>query len=378
MLSQPFLSVGFRPFYLAAAAFALLSVPLWIWLYRSAGMPPSAIPPMLWHSHEMLFGFASAVIVGFLLTAVRNWTGLPTAAGLPLATLTLLWLGARLANWFSPSPAGVLLDAAFLLTSLLLLAGPILRARNQRNYFVILLLAGLCTAAVLNGLHIRGNAAVAMAPRLAMDLILLLMIVIGGRVIPAFSANAVPELNPHTWLPLEVLVIGTGLALLTADLLAPNLSGPAWQAFCGLAAALHLARVAGWQAWRTVRNPLLLALPAAYLWIPAYFLLRGFEPALATHALTVGAMASLMLAMMTRSALGHSGRPLEARLPEVVCFAAVHLAALCRVAGPLLAPAAYTAWLWLAAGFWAIAFATFCVAYWPILTRPRLDAQTRT
>jgi uncharacterized protein involved in response to NO len=376
-MSSPFLSIGFRPFYLGATIFAALSVPLWVASYASPVFSPGTVPPMLWHAHEMVFGFAPAVIVGFLLTAVRNWTGRPTPSGRALGALFLLWVLARAANLLSGGLTAVVLDGAFLLCATVALALPILKSRNQRNYFVPVLLLGLTIASVLHGLAIRGefpSVTGTQATRLALDLILLLMVVIGGRVIPAFSRNAVAGLTPRGWRLIEATAIATPLVLLAADTLAPGMTGPLWQAFCVLAAVIHLIRLAGWQPWKTLADPLLLVLPLAYLWIPIHLLLRAFEPALAVHALTVGAMAGLMMAMMTRSALGHTGRPLQARTMELLCLGAVHLAALCRVAGPLLAPGAYLQWLWLAATLWAIGFTTFSVVYWPILTRPRIDA----
>lgn len=381
-MNGPFLSAGFRPFYLGAAGFALLSVPVWILSLATTAVPLPGIPPVLWHGHEMIFGFAAAVIVGFLLTAARNWTGLPTADGNRLGALFGLWLAARAANWLSPAGLygllPVLLDTAFLLAATLSLAAPILRARNRRNYFAPALLLGLSAAAGLHGLGSRGVLpAIAWLemPGTAMDMILLLMIVVGGRVIPAFSSNAISGLNPLSYRPIEILVIASALGLLLIDLLVAETAGTGWQAFFLLSALLHLLRLLLWKPWRTVRNPLLLALPLAYLWIPVHFLLRALEPTLALHALTVGAMASLMLAMMTRSALGHTGRALAAGPAELVCFLCIHLAAISRVFGPLIAPAGYLAWLWLAAIFWTLAFGTFFLAYWPFLTRPRADAQ---
>ena len=375
-MTPAFLSVGFRPFYLGAAGFALIAAPLWIWQFAGVGAPLSGLSPLLWHGHEMVFGFAPAVIVGFLLTAVRNWTGRPTPEGLALAGLFGCWLLARVANFFSAGVLPVLLDGGFLLWALAVLVGPILRSGNRRNYFVIALLAGLAVMSVLHGLAIRGvfaTVTASQATRLAMDLVLLLMVVIGGRVIPAFSMNAVRGLEARTRPTVEIVAMASPVVLFIVDLLNPGAAGPGWALVCSVMAAAHLVRLAGWQVWKTYRNPLLLALPAAYLWIPAHLLLRAFEPASALHALTLGAMASLMLAMMTRSALGHTGRALVAGSAEKLIFLAMHLAAVSRVFAPLAVPAAYMTWLWLAAGLWLLAFGTFAIAYWPMLTQPRLN-----
>lgn len=375
-MNAAFFSVGFRPFYLGAAGFAFVAIPLWIYQFATGSAATSGVAPMFWHAHEMVFGFAPAVIIGFLLTAVRNWTGRQTPAGAALAGLFALWLAARLANWLDTGNMAVVLDAGFLLAATIALSIPILAAGNRRNYFVVALLLGLTAASTLHGLALRGafqSVSATQATRFALDLILLLMVIIGGRVIPAFSANAIAGLTPRRWTAIEIAAIGTPIALLAADAFAPGTQAPWWDALCFAAAAIHLIRLAGWQPWKTRTDPLLLVLPLAYLWIPVHLILRATDPALAMHALTVGAMSSLMLAMITRSALGHTGRPLRARPQELVCFGAIHLAALSRVAGPLLLGSAYVQWLWLAAAFWTIGFGVFMLAYWPILTRPRIS-----
>ncbi len=364
------LLMGFRPFYLGAAVFASLAVPFWVW-----GFTTGALPGLLpWHAHEMIFGFAPAVMVGFLLTAVRNWTNRPTLQGGRLAALFGLWLAARLANGVHLPVPAMLLDTTFLLASALAVGVPIWQARNRRNAFVVVLLVALAALSALHGAATQNWLRwlpPAWATTLALDLVLLLMVVIGGRVIPAFSGNAVAGLNPRSWPVLEWVAVGSIAAIFAADLARPG-EAPTWLFFA--AAAAHSARLAGWQPWKTRGNVLLLALPLAYLWIPAHLLLRALEPQLATHALTVGAMANLMLAMMTRSALGHTGRPLQARAVEVLCFASLQLAALSRVFGILFFPGGYAFWLWAAVLGWCLGFGTFSAAYWPILTRPRVDS----
>ena len=397
-IPSAFLSIGFRPFYLGAAIFACLAVPLWMVavLGASDGIALSDGGSALlrfdlnWHRHEMLFGFAPAVIAGFLLTAARNWTGLPTPAGGRLAALFGLWIAGRIAMLWPAAGSqpqiavAALVDLSFLPVLATGLAIVLWRSRNYRNGFVILILLGLGianTAFHLDRLGWMSTMPGHQAITLAFDLIAVLMIVIGGRVTPAFSANAIAGLRPRRWPLLEVLAIGAPVAILLTDAFLPAIDS-GWSReyrwLLWLTGAVHIVRLAGWQPWRALSNPLLLALPLAYAWIPAYFLLRawlggepGLLPPVATHALAVGAMASLMLAMMTRSALGHTGRALRARPVELVCFGAIHFAALARVAGPLAMPEAYRLWLMLAAMGWTLAFATFAIAYWPILTRPR-------
>jgi uncharacterized protein involved in response to NO len=387
MSMDAFLSAGFRPFYLGAAVFATIAIPLWIGAFLLAAGPVTALPPYLWHAHEMLFGFAPAVIAGFLLTAARNWTGLPTASGFPLATLFLLWAAGRIAPFVLSAGASAAIDLAFLPVLAATLAVPLWRARNTRNFFVVAVLLGLWLADGLFHLAALGQTAPSLArvsTTVAGDVVLLLMAVIGGRVIPAFAANAIPGLAPRSWPLLDRAAIGGVIAIIVLDVGAPlfgeALIGP-YRWLVLLVAGLHGARLAGWKPWRTRSDALLLALPLAYLWIPAHLLLRalGSQPGLldpvAAHALFAGAMASLMLAMMSRSALGHTGRPLVAGWPERVCFVAVHGAALTRTLGPLLFPTGYGIVLLVAALLWTSAFATFAITYAPWLLARRADGK---
>ncbi len=386
---MPFLSIGFRPFYLGAAVYAALAVPVWALTVTGFLTPDTtALPGYLWHIHEMVFGFAPAVIVGFLLTAVRNWTGLPTLAGAGLAALFTLWVMARLTMITGPLPLAASLDLAFLAGAAVALGWPLWRARNRRNAFVVplLLFLGALSAAHIGAGMGRTPGWARLSPTVALDLVAVLMTVIGGRVIPAFSGNALPGLHPRVWPTVERLCIGLTVAVVVADLTAgiaplPPYATPLLLAGTGF---LHLIRAAGWQPWATRGNALLLALPLAYLWLPVHFGLRawldpqpGSMAPLAVHALSVGAMAGLMLAMMTRSALGHTGRPLAAGAAEKFIFAAIHGAALVRVAGPLWDPAGHALWLGVSALLWTAAFGAFAVRYAPILMSPRLDIQAR-
>ena len=385
MTAHPFFSIGFRPFYLGAALFACLAIPLWTVGYTTGARISGTFPAFSWHVHEMLFGFAPAVIVGFLLTAVRNWTGLPTPSAGRLAALFTLWIAGRVAALVAPGTIpSALVDLSFLPIAACSLALPLWRARNARNSFVIgiLLLLLLANAAFYGALFEWLPASTArIAEVTALNVITLLMIIIGGRVIPAFSANAIESLKPKRWPALETFAVGLMVLIALLDLAAPLLVGleaTTYQLLLVTTAMVHLVRLAAWQPWKTLRNPLLLVLPVSYLWIPICLLLRGllngspgYIPSPAVHALVVGAMAGLMLSMMTRSALGHTGRPLRAGAVEVTCFLAIHAAALTRVCGTLLDPARTTTWITVSGILWTIAFATFAAGYLSILTAPR-------
>ena len=359
--------LGFRPFYLLAGAFAALAVPLWAAEY--AGW--LAGPGIVWHAHEMIFGYAFAVIAGFLLTAVRVWTGRPTPTGAALAGIAALWLLARgLAFWSLPAAAWA--GAVFALALAWGIGRPLLAAGNRRNYFFIVLVLALGAAGVvLQRLPQLGVA-------IGLDVVLFVMAVVAGRVVPMFTNNGVPGAGArrHSWV--EAAALGAILALLAADVAQRTELAAAIAAF---AAAAHAVRLALWSPLRTLRKPIVWILHASYAWIVVHLALRGLTGfgllpyALGTHALTVGAIGGLTLGMMTRTARGHTARPLAAGRAEIAAYALVQLAALARVFVPLALPAAYVGATLVAAAFWFLAFALFVAAYVPILTRPRLDGQ---
>ncbi len=288
-MASPFLSIGFRPFYLGAAVFGALAVPAWYAAF-AGWMPVGAgLPGLAWHAHEMLFGFAPAVIAGFLLTAVRAWTGRPTPQDAPLAALFGLWAAARVLMITGPWPAAVAADVAFLPLLALTLAVPLWRSHNRRNAFVVPLLLAFGALSAVHHAAYHGWVHplwAARAPTVAMDLVAVLLAVIGGRVIPAFSANAIRGLQPRRWPPVEWLAVGLlGLiALLDVSGWGAALGMTGLRALFALAAAIHLVRWLGWQPWATRGNGLLLVLPLGYLWLPAHLALRaGLDAAPGRH-----------------------------------------------------------------------------------------------
>lgn len=373
-------ALGFRPFYLAASLFAALSVVLWIGDY--AGLLPSLYGrnPVL-HAHEMIFGFAVAVIVGFLFTAGRNWSGRPTPKGPLLAALVALWLAGRVLVATPWTTAAAIVSAAFPVAAAAALAVPFVRSGNRRNYFFVGLLV-LMGAADLVVLLAHAGAIVRPAHaglQAGLDVVLFIMAVMGGRVIPMFTNNAIPGAGATRVPVLERIALGSILALLAADLL--QLAPPVLAAVAAIAAVAHAARFARWHPWRTRRVPLVWILHLGYAWIVVHLALRalgesGLMPGtLATHALTVGAIGALTIGMMTRTARGHTGLPLVAGRGEVACYALVGVAALVRVVGPMLAPSQYVATVTVSGLCWAAAFATYAFLYAPILVRPRADGR---
>ena len=372
--------LGFRPFYLLASSFAALSVALWALQFSGWLAQPYLAGPV-WHAHELLFGYALAVVVGFLLTAVRNWSGRQTPTGLALAALALLWVAGRVLVLTPFGWTAALVNTAFPLVAAAAVAVPLIGARNRRNYFFVGLLVMMGVAQF--GVHLVQLRVIELPDwlgvRLGLDLMLFIMAVMGGRVIPMFTNNGVPGTNARRQPTLERVALGGLLALAAADAL--GLQGVALAALLVLCAAAHFARLLLWQPWRTLRTPLVWVLHAAYLWIVLHLVLRAaselgwIAPSLAVHALTVGAIGGLTLGMMTRTSRGHTGRPLRADGFDLACYLAVLAAAIVRVLLPLVLPAATVAAILGSALLWSAGFGLFALRYWPVLTRARLDGK---
>jgi uncharacterized protein involved in response to NO len=372
--------LGFRPFYLLASAFAAISIGLWALQFTGhLGVPYLTGP--LWHAHEMLFGFTLAVIVGFLFTAGRNWTGRPTPTGWTLAALVALWLAARVLVLTPLVWASAIANAAFPLAAAVALARPFVAAGNRRNYFFVgvLVLLSLATLAVhLNQLGVLALPAWS-GIQIAQDAVLFILCVMGGRVIPMFTNHGVSGADAQRYPMLERAALGAVLALLVAD----GLQAPAWVGarIAALAALAHLLRWALWQPWTTLRTPLVWVLHLAYLWIPVHLAMRSLAvagwiaPSAATHALTVGAIGGLVIGMMTRTARGHTARPLRADRWELTAYLLVALAAALRVFLPIVAPADTLQAILASALLWSAAFGLYAARYWNVLTRPRLDGK---
>jgi len=383
---HPFLSYAFRPFFLLNAIFALVIVILWVMVLQGHG--PTTLPAntMLWHGHEMLVGFAMATVAGFILTAVATWTGRPAVNGLQLALLVLAWVAGRFVMILAglmPAWLVAALDMAFPLLLCVLAAREIVGAGNRRNYPIVGITALL---AILNLLyHLGAMQLLPGADRLAINLlihtILLLITVIAGRVVPNFTANWL-RARGATRLPANNVLVDRLTILLTlavgiAASTAPTSSVTGTLAFA--AAVLHTIRLSRWCGLATSDEPLLFVLHIAYSWLPIGYGLMGcvifnwiFAPTAALHALTMGAIGSMILAMTTRVPLGHTGRPLTASRLTVVAYVMLTLAVLLRVLGPLIFSDYLAIVEWSATG-WVFTFAIFAWVYWPVLTRPPED-----
>lgn len=376
-------SYGFRPFFLFGAVWAALAAPLWIASYLTGADIAAGIPGLAWHVHEMLFGFIGAVVAGFLLTAVPNWTGRLPVLGAPLMGLFALWLAGRIAmlayGWLGPAAA--VIDSAFLFVLAGLLAREVVTGGNLRNLPVVLLATVFALANA--GFHLTLVLGVDWRPAqsLAIAVITLLIALIGGRIVPSFTRNWMVQ-NGQTRLPSPMgrydhASLGVAGLALIAWIVAPA----DW--FTGalllIAGAMHSIRLYRWQGWRTGAEPLVLILHAGYAWVPLALTLMGLTAILpglvpassAIHALTAGAMGTMTLAVMTRATLGHTGRERTADMWTSTIYVLVLAGALIRVIAPIVLGSGQTWTLGLAALLWSGAFALFAVRYAPMLWLPQ-------
>jgi uncharacterized protein involved in response to NO len=372
--------LGFRPFYLFASAFAALSVACWA-LEFAGWLRHGYLRGPIWHAHEMLFGFVFAVVIGFLFTAGRNWSGQPTPTGRPLMAFVLLWLAGRILVLTPFGWAAAIVNVAFPLAAAVGLARPFIASSNKRNYFFIGLLVAMAFASAAVHLSQLG-----IFPQLGwrgiqlgLDLVLFIVSVMTGRVLVMFTNNGVLGANAERRPTLEKIASGSILVLFAVDAL--NIHPVATALVAGVAASAHLARWLYLKPWKTLWEPIVWVLHVSTLWIPIHLALRALSqfgwvsPSVATHALTVGVLGGMIIGMMTRTARGHTGRPLRGGVPEVAMYVLVLAAAPVRVFVPLFAPALTAVAVLASALLWATAFALYAVRYWPFLTAPRIDGK---
>ena len=373
-------ALGFRPFFACAGMGAVVLLALWLCLW-GGHIPPNAYYGGIgWHSHEMLFGYTAAVIAGFLLTAVRNWTGIDTIRGTPLAALAALWLLGRILP-FLPLPGGLtaLVDLAFLPLLALALYGPLMQGEAKANRVFLPLLALAAGANLLVHLQALGisTGTALLGTGMMRYLIIWLILIITARVMPFFTRSALPGATPQ-----NRDLVERSSAILLLGLMAADLFMPAPWLVAPLAALLALSqiiRVAGWYDRRIWTVAILWVLYSGYFWLIAGFLLQALSamrliaPNLALHAITMGAIGILTLGMMARVALGHTGRPMRSARITNAAFVLLNLGTAVRVLLPVIAPRQYQLWVFVAGGLWVTGFLIYCGVYLPILARPRAD-----
>lgn len=376
-------SVGLRPFFLFAALWSAIAAPLWIYAFLNGG--PVGLS---WHVHEMLFGYTGGVIVGFLLTAVPNWTGRLPVVGTPLALLFGLWLAGRAAMLavalngnLAAAVWPMIVDGLFLFAMAAVIWREVLAGRNWRNLPVAVMVTVLALANA--GFHLEAEAGgvANLSTRLGLAVVTLLIAVIGGRVTPSFTRNW--QIKRGGPLPavagrFDIVTLVVTAAGLIAWSLAP--AHPGAGALMLAAGGLNLVRLARWRGDATLAEPLVWILHLGYLWLATGVVLTGLSvaapglvpPSAGVHALTAGAVGVMTLAVMTRASRGHTGRPLTAGKVEVAIYFLINAAALSRVAGSLL-PSVYQPLLLVSSGLWSAAFLAFVIGYSPMLLTPRPD-----
>ena len=375
-----FFSYGFRPFFLGAAIFCGLAIPAWVLVLAGAGVRSA---PRDWHVHEMLFGFLPAVITGFLLTAIPNWTERPPVRGMPLMLLWTLWLAGRLviALQWPGSLVPAIVDGAFLVV----VAGIVWREMVAGGNWSLAPMGGLISlyagANILFHVLALGGVKTDLPERMALALVMVLLALIGGRVTPNFTRNFMVQ-EGMTERPasfsrfdgVSLVLVGVAAVAWTVQ---PQAMATGWMLVAaGLANLVRLSRWRGWVIWR---EPLVLILHLGYGWLVMSLLVLGgailelgLQTADAVHVLTAGAVGAMTLGVMTRASLGHTGRPLHAGPMTVLIYVLVNLGAMLRVFGPATGLPT-NLMLGLAAVGWSSAYILFAVVYGPLLCRPSID-----
>jgi uncharacterized protein involved in response to NO len=374
------LSAGFRPFFLLAALWSALAIPVWLAAYVHGYAAGGALPAMVWHAHEMVFGYGAAVVAGFLLTAIPNWTGRLPLRGVPLAVLAALWIAGRAAvlcgGAIGPVAAAIV-DLAFPAALIAAVARELIADRNWRNLPMVGGLAFLFAGNALVHLQALELAyTAALGNRIGIGTLLALIALVGGRIVPSFTRNWLAKMRCNVAPPAQLGRFDLACLVMTIAGIVAWVAAPDWffspylELTAGFAAAARLSR---WRGLAAVREPLLFVLHAGYAWLALGLACLGLNSLLdlaprgaPLHALTAGAIGTMTLAVMSRASLGHSGRALAAGRGTVAIYVLVTLAAALRVASPLAGSGALVATS-LAGLAWTGAFGLFALLYGPLL-----------
>jgi uncharacterized protein involved in response to NO len=379
---------GFRPTFLAAGMAAVVLVPLWVLVWGFGWPLSTGWPPTMWHAHEMVFGFVAASIAGFLLTAVPSWTGQRGFAGWPLVVLMALWVAGRVlvataARW--PAILVGSVDVAFLIALAALVAPPLLRSRNRNTPLLAVLALLAASNAVSHWALAHRDAGFAYhAILVGIDITLVLVTVIGGRIVPAFTANALRSGGipgaVRAWPWITPAAVALMVAVTITDIVVVN--SPLSGIVAGVAALIQAVRMLQWRSFATRRQPIVWILHLAYAWLPVGLALKSIAlvqgaafSAFWLHALTIGVLATMIMAVMTRASLGHTGRALVVDPTVAVGYLLLLAAGVVRVFGLGVPGLPYPAVVVISAGFWTAAFGVFLVNYAPILWSARADGK---
>ena len=375
------LSYGFRPFFLFGALWAAFAVAIWLPILAGAVSLPTAYAPVQWHAHELVFGYVPAIVAGFLLTAVPNWTGRLPVTGTPLLALFAIWMAGRAAIFFSAligTRLAAVIDLAFLASLAAIVGREIVASEKLNNLKVLVVVGLLFTGNAVFHIEAQLGAGEGYGLRTGIAATVTLIMVIGGRIIPSFTRNwlarQAPGSLPAPFDRFDVAAIATGAIALVAWVLAPVMLVTVL--LSAAVAVLHAVRLARWSGYRTVGEPLVLILHVAYAFVPLGFALVAGSilrpdlllPSGALHAWTAGAIGLMTLAVMTRASLGHTGQALKASTGIQVIYVAAIVAALARIAASF--GIAREPLLYLSVAGWIMAFAGFVIVYGPLLTKP--------
>ena len=376
------LSYGFRPFFLGGSIWAAVAMILFIPMLQGNLALPTALNPIDWHQHELLYGFLPAIVAGFLLTAVPNWTGRLPVAGAPLAALFALWLLGRAAVASSAligAGAAAVADMLFLVALGIIVGREILASGNKNNMKVLVLVLLLAIGNLVFHVEAWSSGTADYGKRIGIAAAIMLISLIGGRIVPSFTRNWLvkqdPKALPAPFGRFDVVAIASSAIALIAWIVAA--ASLVTAAACGIAGVLHLIRLARWRGYRTAAEPLVTILHVGYLFVPVGFLLMALAiafpgvvaPVAAVHAWTAGAIGVMTLAVMTRASLGHTGQELTASPATLAIYSCVIIGAAARIAAAFgIEPQIM---LHTAAAGWILAFGGFAVVFGPLLLRPR-------
>lgn len=388
MNKHPVWGLAFRPFFLMGSLSGVLLITFWALSFFEGELPTSFFDPIIWHAHEMIYGFSMAIVAGFILTAGANWTGTKGISGNKLIILFSFWLAGRLVfalSLFEPAIPPViylLVDMLFIPGLIYALASPLVKSGQWRNIqflFVFALLAIGNLIIHLASLEVIEFSYANKGIYLGVNLILLILVIIGGRVVPFFTANAIAGLKVSKIDVIEKAVLISVCSYVFLDFVEKDVGYAGWMAL--FASAFSLIRLLGWKPWKTMRFPILWILHVGYLWIVVGFLLIFLSDILALlprsvaiHAFTAGAMSTFIIGMMSRVSLGHTGRPLKLARGFVLSYIFVTVSGIIRVASGFL-PEYYGEGILLSGIFWALSFMIFILFYFSILMSPRADGK---
>ena len=374
---------SFRPFFIAAGIWATLAVPFWLLNYFGIMIVIDNFNILLWHQHEILYGFVAAAIAGFILTAIPNWTGRLPIKNKPLAILVFLWILGRV-GFLTTAIFGTittsLMDLPFLIVLVLVIMREIVSGKNWRNLPVIILISFFTLGNILVHLQIHEIIDSAeLGIRLSTFVLSILLALIGGRIVPSFTRNWLAQNKankfPRPFGNFDKISLISLVVFVFAQVIIPHHQATSLLAL--LAGMLHGIRLIRWKVWMTLAEPLIWILHVGYMWLCVALVLIGlsgltdFVPYTSSyHALTVGAFSTMILAVMTRASLGHTGRTIKATLGTTTIFIFITIAAILRVYEPFINESG-TLILSLSGIFWTLSFALFIFIYFPILTQPR-------